>query len=290
MSLYIKKAFKITQENLIVAQPLIIFLIIISLTTAALATQTNKAAYIVFLVANVLLATAFFDGWFYMIKKTIDHNKKAENGGYSSDKDRAEASFALGKYFFPGVGEYFLPVTFTMIFYVIVYLLLLFISIKAGQHFLPKPDLDWNQFMAAANSTPEQMQKYVYSLSYAQLKAINLWMLFVGGVVSIFTFLTMFLFPALIDNCENRNPDKNKKDNFLFIPFNSFNKNLVFIFKNFFGVLGLLVFLFALNIVLSLFSLLFSINIILSVVGLLISFYFMTYGFVLIFLYYDEKK
>ena len=99
MSLYIKKAFKITQENLIVAQPLIIFLIIISLTTAALATQTNKAAYIVFLVANVLLATAFFAGWFYMIKKTIDHNKKAENGGYSSDKDRAEASFALGKYF-----------------------------------------------------------------------------------------------------------------------------------------------------------------------------------------------
>lgn len=280
MSLYIQKAFNITKNNIIIAQPLVIFMLIITLTTAALTQQTNKIAYIIFAAANVLLCTAFFAGWFYMIKKAVEHNKKVENNEYKDDKEAADASFALGKEFFPGVGEYFLPMTFTIIAYVVVYALILFFSYKSGLRFLPHPHINWSEFMTAANSTPMEMQKYVMTLSFDQLKAINLWMLFLGGAASVFAFLTMYLFPAVYD----------KKEFFVLTPFSAFNRNLIFVFKNFLGSFAIIVFLFFLNMFLSILSIFFSINIILSIAGLIISFYFMTYAVVLIFLYYEEKK
>lgn len=280
MSSLIKKAFDITKENLIIAQPLILFLIILMFTTSTLMQQTNKYAYVIFLIANLLLCTAFLAGWFYMIIKAIAHNKKAENGEYKNNQEKTEASMALGKEFFPGVGDYFLPMTFTMLFYIAVYLLILFVSFKAGLKFIPHPQLNWVEFMTAANSTPVEMQKYVSTLSFTQLKSLNLWMFYMGGIASIFSFLTMFLFPAVYD----------KKEFFFLAPFSSFNRNLIFIFKNLFGAIGIIIFLFFLNLVISLLSLFFSVNIVLSVVGLLLTFYFMTYAIVLIFLYYEDKK
>ena len=283
MSLYIKKAFDITKENIILAQPLIIFLIVISFTFAGLAQQTNKILHLIFLTGNVLLCTAFLAGWFYMIKKGIEHNKKAENNEYKNNQEKAAASFALGKEFFPGVGEYFLGITYTTLVYLVVYALLIFVCYKAGTHYLPNPNIDMEKFMAAASSTPAEMQKYVYSLSFEQLTAINIWMLFVGGVATIFTFLTMFLYPAVFDK-------KEKGINVFLTPFSAFNRNIVFIFKHFFGSLGIMIFLFFLNMFVSILSLIFNINIILAIVGLIISFYFMTYAIVLIFLYYEENK
>lgn len=283
MSSYIQKAFNITKENIIIAQPLIIFLLIISFTLGALTQQTNKIYYLVFSTANLLLCTAFFAGWFYMIKKAIFHNKRAENNEYRNNEDKIAASNALGKEFFPGVGEHFLSITYTTIVYIIVYGLLMFVSYKAGLELLPNPHVNMQDFMAAANSTPAEMHKYVYSLSFEQLKAMNMWMLFIGGILSAFTFLTMFLFPAVYDK-------KETGFKMLLTPFIAFNRNLVFIFKHFIGSLGILIFLFFLNIVFSVLSLLFSINIILSIIGLIISFYFMTYAVVLIFLYYEENK
>ena len=177
MSLCIKKAFNITRDNIVIAQPIVIFMIVISLTTGALYQQTNKIAYMVFFVANILLCTAFFSGWFNMIQKTLEHNKKAEKNFYRDDREKAEASFALGKEFFPGVGEYFLPVTFTLVAYVVVYMLLLVAAYKFGMKYLPHPHINWGEFMAAANSTPAQMQKYVASLSFYQLKAMKIWVM-----------------------------------------------------------------------------------------------------------------
>lgn len=276
MNLYIKKAFDITKNNLIITQPLVLFLIIASFASAALFQQANKIAYIVFFITNFLLTTAFLAGWFYMIKKAIEHSKK----NYPSIKEKNEASIALGKEFFPGVGDYFLPITTTTLFYVLTCFLITFISIKLGTKILPNPNINWTDFFAVANSTPVEMQKYVYSLSINQIKALNLWVFFVGGITCAYTFLTMFLFPAVFT----------KKENIFLAPFNAFNRDVVFVFKNFIGSLGLAFFLFFAHILLSILSLLLSINIIFSILSLIISFYFMTYAIVLIFLYYEEKK
>lgn len=281
---FIQKAFEITKENIILAQPLVIFMIVLSFTLAGLAMQANRASYFVFAVANILLCTAFFAGWFYMVKQGIYLSKRVDNGEYKKPEERAAASLALGKEFFPGVGEFFLPMTATIAIYTLIYAALLFGAYKLGLQLLPHPHVDINKLMTAANSTPVEMQKFVYSLGYDQLKAINLWMLFMGSILCVFTFLTMFLFPAVYDN------KSEKKEFFLLVPFLAFWRNLVFLFKNFFGSLGIIVFLFFLNMILSLLSVLFNLNIVLAIVGLIISFYFMTYAIVLIFLYYEDRK
>ena len=283
MSLFIKKAYNITKDNIIAAQPLVIFMLVITLTTSALAVHTNKIAHLIFLIANILLCTAFFAGWFHMINKTIEHYKKAENDEYKNKEEEIKASWALGKEFFNGVGEYFIKTTIATVGYVAVYILILFLCYKMGLQILPHPNIDWAEFMKTANSSPAEMQKYVYSLSFQQIKAINIWILYFGSIAFIYTFLTMFLFPALFDKNYG-------KENCFLATFKAFNRNLFFIFKNFADSLLLLIFLGLLNTFLSVISVFFSLNIILSVVGLLISFYFMTYAVILIFLYYDEKK
>ncbi len=281
---FIQKAFDITRENLILAQPLIIFMIVLSFTLAGLAMQSNKITYYVFAVANILLSTAFVAGWFYMIKQGIYFNKRIENGEYRKPEERASASFALGKEFFPGVGEYFLPATFTTAVYLVVAAIVTFLIYKAGIHFLPNPDIDINKLYAASNSTPAEMKNFVLSLSFEQIKALNLWIYYIGLSFFIFSFLTLFWFPAVFDiNSE-------KKEFFLFTPFLAFKRNIVFIFKNFLGSFGIMLFLLFLNTILSLFSVIFNLNIILAIIGLLVSFYFMTYVVVLIFLYYETRK
>ena len=282
---FIKKSFDITKENIVLAQPLIIFMIVLSFTLAGLGMQTNRILFYVFLVANILLCTAFFAGWFYMIKQGIYFHKRVENGEYKKQEEKAEASFALGKEFFPGVGEYFLQMTGTFILYSLIFAGVVYLSYRIGVNILPNPHIDFDKLYKASASSPVEMQKYLYGLSFAQLKALNIWMLFVTGVLSLFSFITMFLFPAVFDNQKQE-----KQELFVLTPFLAFKRNIVFLFKNFWGAIGVIIFLFVLNTVLSILSVFFNLNIILAIIGLLISFYFMTYAVILVFLYYEERK
>lgn len=280
----IQKAFDITKENIILAQPLVLYLLAASFTLAGLAMQSNKLAYIVFLTTNVLLFTAFLAGWFYMIKQGILLNRRIENGEFQKAEDRAAASWDLGKTFFPGVGDNFLKVTLTTLAYTIIFVLLVYAFYKLGQSYLPNQVLDLQKINTLANSSPAEIQKFVYGLSYEQLKAINIWMLYLGSVSFGYTFITLFWFPAIFDTQDNQ------KESFWLTPIKSFYRNIVFLFKNFLGSLGIILFLLILNTFISVLSVIFNLNIILSIVGLIISFYFATYAVVLIFLYYDERK
>lgn len=277
---FVQKAFELTKDNIILAQPLIVFLILISLTLAGLAQQKNHIAYFIFLVSNILLTTAFFSGWFNMIKAAAENTKKT----FENEQKKAEASMSLLGQFFPGVGEYFLPVSLTIVVFFAIYALLIFVSFDVGTKFLPNPNLDFQKIIALNTAGPMEIQKYVYSLGFEQIKAINYWMLYFFTIASVFSFLTMFWFPAIFD--KNK---EGKKDFVLYSPFFAFNRNICFLFKNFFPSLGLLIFLFFMNFILSLLGIFFNLNVVLSIVGMILSFYFMTYAVVLIFLYYEEK-
>lgn len=270
MSNFVKRAFEITKENIILAQPLVLYLVVISLTMAGLAKQQSTGAFYTFFGANILLSTAFFAGWMFMTRKTVEHSKKE----FEKPEEKNIASIKLINDFFPGVGEYFLSVTAAVLLYTGIYFILIYLSYKAGIMAFGRPEIDWAKMMAA--QTPEQMQAFVFSLSHAQLKLLNLWFFYIGGISVLFTFLTMFFFPAIIYDSKN--------------PIKAFWVNLKFLFKNFTGSAGILIFLLALNMFVSILSALLSFNVILSIIGLVITFYFMTYCLVLIFLYYDEKR
>lgn len=276
----IQKAFDITKDNIILAQPLVLYLLAASFTFAGLAMQSNKYTYVIFLITNILLFTAFLAGWFSMIKQGILLNRRIENGEFQKAEDRAAASWDLGKAFFPGVGDYFLQVTLTTLAYVTFFILLTYAFFKLGQNYLPHHVLDLQKINTLANSSPAEIQKFVYSLSFEQLKAINIWMLYLGSVAFGYTFITLFWFPAIFDS----------KETFWLAPIKSFSRNIVFLFKNFLGSLGVILFLLMLNTFISILSVIFNLNVVLAIVGLIISFYFTTYAVVLIFLYYDERR
>ena len=277
MASVIKKAFDITRDNIVTAQPLIVFLLIISLTTVGLAQQSNKIAFIIFFISNFLLTTAFLAGWFYMVKKTVLLSKVE----YEKPEERTAASFDLLKDFFPCVSAYFVPVTVVFLIYVllsagIIYL----VGVEWGFGYLTSHNVHLTKIYQAALQSQQALEKYLYSMTFGQIQAINIWMMAVTFAAAVYSFLTLFWFPALFYM---------EKINFL-SPFTSFWKNIKFLFKNFLGALGIMCFLSILNFAVFMVNAVFSINIILSVIAFFIMFYFATYYIILIFLYYDTKQ
>lgn len=92
----IKQAFKVTKDNIILAQPLVLYLVVVSLTSAGLSRVPASPVFWVFFGANILLSTAFFAGWFYMCAKTVEHEKTE----YKSPEEKSIASVKLIKNFF----------------------------------------------------------------------------------------------------------------------------------------------------------------------------------------------
>ena len=194
MASVIKKAFDITRDNIVTAQPLIVFLLIISLTSIGLAQQSNKIAFIVFFISNFLLTTAFLAGWFFMIKKTIEQSKIE----YEKPDEKAAASFGLLKEFFPGVAAYFAPVTAVFLIYTllsagIIYL----VGFEWGLGYLETHNVHVNEIYQAAMQSQQALEKYLYSMTFGQLQAINIWMTALTFSAALFSFFTLFWFPSL---------------------------------------------------------------------------------------------
>lgn len=268
----IKNAFSIVSRNLILVQPFVLFLLVISVLSSGLyAVQKNFYAFMIFAAAVVLLFVAFFAGWFYMTKKTIFFELYER----MDDEEKALKSFGLIKHFFPGIGEYFLPMIGLAVIFLTFSFAFTLIWYKCGAAVLGVPKIDV-QALNAASSSMAKLQSYFLSLNPAELKSLTFWLLFasLGGMV--FQFFTMWLFPALFYG-----GSKN--------PLSAFIKSIKFLVRKFFPSVGIFVFLLIFNIAVSIINSMLAKNVILSLIGFLIFFYFATYYIVLIFLYYGQN-
>ena len=91
----------------------------------------NNSVFIIFVASLAFLSIAFLAGWFNMVKKTIAF----ELDESVSSEDKAVKSFGLVKYFFPGVGEYFLPALGGLINTILFTLLVLALAFVIGNIF-----------------------------------------------------------------------------------------------------------------------------------------------------------
>lgn len=113
-----KEAVKITNYNIILAIPLIIFIKILDLYSVY--SKYNVDSALKFLVASItvlFMFGIFCSGWFNMIKGAINLSKKV----FVLDEDRAKATMNLFKNFSEGVGKFFLS-------FVGAYIIFLFIQ------------------------------------------------------------------------------------------------------------------------------------------------------------------
>lgn len=253
----IQESFKITNENIILATPLIFFSIISSLYLM-FSSGGNKIGLIFSAILFFLMLCAFASGWFMMVTKAV--------------KDPEIEDKALLVEFPAGVGEYFLTIIIMIIKIFILSMVIMILAIIAGYKFIGDAGISYAQIVSATSSI-ESMKVFADSLTNEQLLKINLWNILLFFTIMFTNFIIMF-YPASIF-FKTKNPFKA----FLLALKDTFSHNF---FKN----IGLFLLIFLIYMIISTVTALFGKNIIVHFLVTLINFYYITFVVVLIFNYY----
>lgn len=268
---YFQRAFKITNENIILTTPLVLFLFLLSiyLEVAKNAPQ-NVTASILLIFTIIFMVSAFFAGWFFMVQKAVDLDKSE----FIMDEDKSKASFHLIKEIPVGIGEYFLSFIGAFILYCIFLFLLVFATYEIGLHFIGNIGITLAQLKTAMASSTA-MKALVTSMSVEDLARLNSWNILILVVTVFYSFITMFWPVQIIKHTKN--------------PFIAFLKSINAIIKKPLEAVVLFIYISIVNFIISFINAIATMNPLLYFISMLIYFYFLVYIVVLIFLYYDRE-
>ena len=264
-----KNAFRYTNEGIILATPLVLFmwLITIYLSFARGVVDTIPEAASAFVTLLCMLG-AFCSGWFFMVKKTIDLSKKE----FILDEDRAKATVNLIKTIPAGIGKYFLSFIGMFLIFLVLFGLFDILVYKIGIHYIGKIDFSAVQ-LKNAMASPQEMRVFLDSLTDTQLLKLSQWNLLFMAATSFISFIFMLWIPEIIYKTIN--------------PLFALGKSIKKVFVRFPKSLGLFVYITFLNLIISFASTFAMLNIIIYMLMMIVYFYFMVYVIVLIFSYYD---
>lgn len=254
----IRESFTITNNNLALATPLILFSLLSNLYLIFSASN-NIYSIICSVILFFLMVAAFLSGWGYMIKKIITRTDIEPQNSLFTD--------------FPtGVGEYFLSAIGLVINALFISVILVSLTIIAGKHFIGNIGITTSQFITATSSI-ETMRSFILSLSNEQITGLNLWNSLFFCMLSINYFVLMFYLPALLFKRKN--------------PFLAYLVSI----KNLFGKkilsnITLLLTIIVLYMLISVLTVLFGSNVIIYFILTLLHFYFITFVAVTLFNYY----
>lgn len=272
-----KEAIKITNYNIILAVPLIVFIKILDLYS--LYSKYNIDSTPKFLIASItvlFMFGVFCAGWFYMVEGAVKLSKKV----FVLDTDRAKATMNLFKIFPEGVGKFFLS-------FVGVYVIFLFIQAIAtplvyilGVNIIGGLDAESMQHLQELTINTELasnqgMPAFIDKLSIEQIIFFGKWSLLFMSVTSVIMYLLMLWIPEIV--CCTPNP--------LLALWRSFVK----LFKDFFTTVRLFITLWLIGFALLFINTFAVINPIAYIIMSIVLFYFSVYFVVLIFLYFDRK-
>lgn len=263
-----KDALKISYNNIIMATPLLLFLLILNmyLMVAKTAVQALPST-ILLLLTLLLMISAFLSGWLYMIRTAVD--------GYINNSQIKDLnnSYTLLREFPTGISEYIKPfLGFTILY--ILFADFSFITVyHIGMKVIGSFGISLQQFINATES-PVAMQALLEDLTKAQLIKINYWYLLSIVSVQIFTLITLFWPIELMYSTKN--------------PLIAFCKSIVRVFTKP-QIILLFIGINIINLVLMIFNYIAIFNPITYFIMTLIFFSFIVYVFVLLFLYYETK-
>lgn len=267
-----KKSAKLLKDNIMLIQPLFIWMLVIMLMLIPLAGKNSFDIGFVFTLILILLCTtAFLAGWYNCTVFVVSlKNKK-----YESLEEHNKNQIEILKKFFPGVGEYILPVTVISIIYCgLGYGLMELYRLLAKKIFITYNFP--NDFFTVLNSGSQtDITNYLQnSLSHSQL-TILLWAIAGSFVLYlIFNLIVLWFMPAIFYTSKN--------------PFKAIWKSIIFMFKNIRISLAIVAVMFILNMAIT-FVRAFTGNGILAFVPFLLTFVYLVYYVLTVFLYYEEK-
>lgn len=267
-----KKSAILLKNNLMVMQPLFIWALISMLVAMPLSTKKEVDIGFIFSTSIVILCfIAFLAGWYNCIKSTIANKDKV----FETPEDKNKAQFDILKSFFPGVGEYILPVGFATVLYGgISYGLFVLYKYIAVQSFTAAK-LPSGFIKLLGTGTQEEITKFIQTLSTDQLATLSGIMF--GGIIIYFMFETIILWyaPTLFYTTKN--------------PIAALFKAVIFTFKNLFASILIVVVMGIINMVIS-FTNVFLGNNFLAIIPMLLSFMYIVYYVLTVFLYYEQTQ
>lgn len=262
--------FKKTNDCIILATPLIIFLSILSWYISYAVNIVDSLQKLIFAIITVLImASGCLSAWLYMAKKTI----KMSNTVFVFDKDRNKAFRELILSLPKGVGRLFLPIlcviTLTIIVYGGVATLITFIVTK----FIGTVDLNLINTENLLLSSQELINE-INELTTHEIIVINCWYLSILLITTLISFFGILWIPEIV-YCE-KNPFKA-----LFFAI----QKLIITFPK---TLLLFIYISFLSIAISVVNTLLMFNPITYFIVLLLYYYFIVYIVVLLFRYYEQ--
>ncbi len=266
-----KNTFKTAGEGIILGVPLVFFMCVISLYINYSKEVVDTFPEVILSAVTMLfMSSAFFSGWFYMVKKCVEFSKK----DFILDKDKSQESMKLIQCLPIGVGKYFLTYVGVSLMFVGIALLMAFILYKASVPFINSMHFTLSQMSMVINS-PQDTQNFLNSLPPEQVIILFKLNLLLMGITSLFSFLMMLWMPEVIYTKRN--------------PLIAFLTSIKKVFVKFGKSVNLFLYITILNFIISFLSTFAFVNPVTYMIMLIIYFYFIVYVVVLLFSYYDKE-
>lgn len=197
----LQRSFKIFRENLMIVQPFILFMLLLSIVSGSLTHMPKgiSPVLIVFLVSVFCLFCAFLAGWFQLFQAAI-RNSHVE---YKTPQEKAEASINAFREFLPAVGRFFIPITIAVILYILLFLGVIKLVGFLGSKYIGFTQNISPEKLSEVFSDQNKLKAFVESLSAKDRSVLVKWDLLMLGSIGLFSYLTMFWFPAIMLNGEN---------------------------------------------------------------------------------------
>lgn len=272
-----KEAAKITNYNIILTIPLIIFIKVLDLYSlySKYSIDSLPKFFVAFLTVLVMFGV-FCSGWLYMIKQAIQLSKKV----FVLDEDRARAALHLFKDIPIGVGKFFLSFVGVYLIFLFIQMMLTPVVYLLGVNIIGGLDADSMQHLQklaldAEVTSNAAMPEFLDKLSLEQVIFFGKWSLLFMAVTSVLMYFLMLWFPEIIYKTPN--------------PIVALWRSVVKLIKNFFFTARLFLALLFMGFGLLFINTFAIINPIAYIIMSIVLFYFFVYLVVLIFLYYDKK-
>ncbi len=265
-----KNNFKITNECIILATPLIIFLSIISwYFNYAKDAIDNLPKLLLAIITMVVIVSGSFSAWFYMVKKTI----KLANTVFVFDKDRAKAFQELIKSLHIGMGKLFLPFLGIISISGIVYIAILCIITLLVTKYIGQIDTSFLSTINVLLSSDELIQE-INKLPTEQIMFITTCYGITYLSTLILSFFTILWIPEVVYSEKN--------------PFKALISSIKKIIQTFPKTFALFIYINILTILISILNTLLMFHPITYFLVLVLYYYFIVYIVVLLFSYYEQ--
>lgn len=266
-----KNAFKFTNDGIILATPLILFIWIITLYLSYAANVVDTAPEMILAVITLLcMIGAFCAGWFYMVKKSIELSQKE----FILDEDRAKEKLELVKKIPAGIGKYFLSFVGMSLISLVIFAIFAAGIYKIGMNFIGSIDFSAAQIKTIM-ANPQDIKEFLDSLTDTQLYKLAKWDMLFLAATTLMSFLMLLWIPEIIYQTQN--------------PLLALFKSIKKLFVKFGKSIALFIYLTFVNLVISFANTFSLFHPIIYMIMMIVYFYFLVYVIVLIFSYYDKE-